>query len=50
LGRETLEKKLGDALWKKGYPKEVIANVQSTMQHATIDDLKKLLGRFKGGK
>jgi hypothetical protein len=50
LGREKLEKELGNVLWQKGYPKEVVANVQSTMQHATIDDLKKLLEGFKGGK
>jgi hypothetical protein len=49
LGRETLEKKLGDALWKKGYPKEVVANVQSSMQHATVKQLKEMLKKL-GGK
>jgi hypothetical protein len=50
LGREKLEKQLGDMLWKRGYPKEVIANVQSSMMHSTVDDLQGMIDKLKGGK
>ena len=51
LGRENLEKQLGDLLWKKGYPKEVVANVQSSMMHADVGELHDMIQKLgKGGK